>query len=356
MSVSPLPPYAYRCVDQSVLIGPFRRLWAAWFMKVIPFRVPANYVTLLASAFMWVLLGCAVAGAPLAIEMRALLFAALLHFYLVYDHLDGMQAKRTGTSSALGEYLDHSLDVYHGAIAVVAIFALVGFDQPVLVLAMLGCSHLAFAATMVEEKERGELFFGPVGSLEGVLLFILFCLSWMLAPVRAWWLAPLIGSWPAYYLLIGVGSMGSIVAVVDCLRRIGRVPMAFVGFAAGHALLIAGLLYAHVPLWSAVAALMLHGGDYVGRVIGSHLLRTAHPPADFLAPVTALGLVFIGESKDGLISVLLAYLALRTVWGVARILFPLRVAWLWSNPLPPDQICAGLLKPSRPPHGSNTRM
>ncbi len=335
MTTPALPPYAYRCVDQSKLIGPFRRHWAAWFLKAMPLGVPANYVTLLASAFMWVLLGCVIAGAPLAVEMRALLFAALLHFYLVYDHLDGMQAKRTGTSSALGEYLDHSLDVYHGAIAVLAIFALVGFDQPAMVLVMLGCSHLAFAATMVEEKERGELFFGPVGTLEGVLLFILFCLSWTLAPVRTWWLAPLIGNWPAYYLLIGAGSLGSLLAVADCLRRIGRVPMAFAGFAAGHALLIVGLIYAHVPLWSAVAVLMLHGGDYVGRVIGSHLLHTAHPPADFLAPAMALALIFFNERMDGLFSALLIYLGLRTVWGIARVLFPLRVAWRWTNPQPP---------------------
>lgn len=338
MKAPSLPPYAYRCVDQSKLIDPFRRHWAAWFMKVMPLRVPANYVTLLASAFMWVLLGCAIAGAPLAVEMRALLFAALLHFYLVYDHLDGMQAKRTGTSSALGEYLDHSLDVYHGAIAVLAIFALVGFDQPALVLVMLGCSHLAFAATMVEEKERGELFFGPVGSLEGVLLFILFCLSWTLAPVRAWWLAPLVGNWPAYYLLIGAGSVGSLLAVVDCMRRIGGVPVAFAGFAAGHALLIAGLIHAHVPLWSAVAALMLHGGDYVGRVIGSHLLRTPHPHSDFVAPVAAVTLALSGEFKGGLLSLLLVYLALRTAWGIARVLFPLRVAWLWTNPQPPAKL------------------
>jgi phosphatidylglycerophosphate synthase len=342
MSTAPLPPYAYRCVDQSVLIAPFRKHWAALFLKSMPLRVPANYVTLLASAFMWVLFGSIFWAAPVAIEMRALLFAALLHFYLVYDHLDGMQAKRTGTSSALGEYLDHSLDVYHGAIAVLAIFSLVGLDQPILVLGMLGCSHLAFAATMVEEKERCELFFGPVGSLEGVLLFILFCLSWTLAPVRAWWLTPLIGSWPAYYLLIGAGSMGSLLAMVDCLRRIGRVPPAFVGFAVAHGLLIGGLCYAHVPLWTAIAIVMLHGGDYVGRVIGSHLLHTRHPQPDYWAPLVALALGFAGAMKDNVTLFLLVYIAVRTGWGVVRVLTPLRGAWRWINPLPAAKSKAAL--------------
>ncbi len=334
MSAAPLPPYEYRCTDRSILIGPFRKYWAGAFMVTVPWRVPANFVTLLASAFMWVLFGGVIAGAPADPVWRGGLFAGLLHFYLVYDHLDGMQAKRSRTSSALGEYLDHSLDVYHGAIAVLAIFGLVGFHDPFAVLLMLGCSHLAFAATMVEEKERGELYFGPIGSLEGVLLFIAFCLSWTVPAARTWWLAPLVGDWPAYYLLIVGGGLGSLVAVADCLRRIGRVPRPFIWFAVGHGVLIAGLQFAQVPLWTSVAILMLHGGDYVGRVIGSHLLRTPHPAPDLWAPAAAVGLLIFpaGAGLGG--PLIAAYLALRTVWGIGRTLRPMRSGWRWVNPLP----------------------
>lgn len=329
---APLPPYEYRCTDRSILIGPFRRLWAELFLRTVPGRVPANFVTLLASAFMWGLFACAIAAWPLTPEWRGLLFAALLHFYVVYDHVDGMQAKKTRTSSALGEYLDHSLDVYHGAIAVLAIFALVGFTDRLTVLVMLGCSHLAFAATMVEEKERGELYFGPIGSLEGVLLFIVFCVSWAIPGIRGWWLAPLVGDWPAYYLLILGGGIGSIVATVDCLRRIGRVPAPFLWFALGHGLLVVGLEQANVPLWSAIVILMLHGGDYVGRVIGSHLLRTPHPTPDLVGPALALGLWLVPAAAP-YHAVLVGWLAVRTVWGIARTLHPMRSCWLWANPL-----------------------
>jgi phosphatidylglycerophosphate synthase len=264
-------------------------------------------------------------------EARALLFAGLLHCYVVYDHVDGMQAKRTRTSSALGEYLDHSLDVYHGAIAVLAIFALVGFQDRLLVLMMLACSHLAFAATMVEEKERGELYFGPIGSLEGVLLFIGFCLSWTVPGLRAWWLAPLVGEWPAYYLLIVAGSLGSLLAVVDCLRRIGRVPLRFVGFCLGHLVLLAGLHQIEAPLWIAIAALMLHGGDYVGRTIGSHLLRTPHPAPDLIGPSLGLLLLFV-PSAAAWYPAIIGWLVLRTAWGVLCTLRPMRSCWLWANP------------------------
>lgn len=334
MSSGRPPPYEYRCVDRSILIGPFRRHWAELFLQTVPQRVPANFVTLLASAFMWVLLGFAVAGLPLDPAWRGGLFAALLHCYLVYDHVDGMQAKRTRTSSALGEYLDHSLDVYHGAIAVLAIFALVGFTDRLTVLVLLGCSHLAFAATMVEEKERGELYFGPIGSLEGVLLFIAFCLSWTVPGIRAWWLAPLLGEWPAYWLLIVGGGLGSLVAVVDCLRRIGRVPAQFAAFAVLHGALVLALERAGVSLWLAITLLMLHGGDYVGRVIGSHLLRTPHPWPDFVAPALALGLALAGPSAAALLPVLPGYLALWTAWGIGRALRPMRASWRWVNPLP----------------------
>ena len=91
---------------------------------------------------------------------------------------------------------------------------------------------------------------------------------------------------------------------------------------------------AGVPLWLAITLLMLHGGDYVGRVIGSHLLRTSHPWPDLLAPVVALGLAFAGGAAAALLPLLPAYLTVKTAWGIARTLHPMRAGWRWTNPLP----------------------
>lgn len=330
---TPRPPYVYRCVDRSILVDRFRLRWVPLFDGWVPRWMPANYITLGASALMWIALACIVHARDFAPATLALLLAGLLHFYLVYDHVDGMQAKKTRSSSALGEYLDHSLDVYHGTIAVLAVFALIGLESRMLVLAMLGCTHLAFAATMMEEKERGELFFGKLGSLEGVLLFIAFFFSWLFPSVRAWWLAPLVGRFPAYYLLVVGGGIGAVAGTIDCLRRIGRVPLNFALFALGHVALVIAFSGASFPFWTAVAVLMLHAGDYSGRAIGSHLLAMPHPRPDVIAPIAAVAGASVGWLDVSWFACLLfAWLGLKTAWGIWRVVRPLRADWRWCLP------------------------
>lgn len=328
------PPYAYRCVDKSILVGPFRRYWVPLFNWWVPHWLPANIVTLGSSLCMWALLWLAVENTSFSPGSLALAFAVLIQAYVIYDHVDGMQAKKTGTSSALGEFLDHYLDVYHAAISTLAIFALVGFDHRLLVLAMLWCGHLAFAATMVEEKERRELFFGAIGSLEGVLLFTGFFISWMVPDVRAWWLAPLVAGFPAYWLLVVGGGLGALIATADCLRRIGRLPRPFAAFAIGSLALAYWLAKGPLPFWTSVSALILYCGDYTGRVLGSHLLHRPHPSADWVALIfIPIGSV-LPTHESWLGPVLLIYLGGRTLVGVAGILHPLRGYWRWVNPTP----------------------
>ena len=88
----------------------------------------ANYITLLSTSFVICLLVLVFWLPSISPTLAAGLFALLLHNYLVGDHLDGMQAKKTQTSSALGEFLDHYLDVYNGAIV---FYALSVFFKPI---------------------------------------------------------------------------------------------------------------------------------------------------------------------------------------------------------------------------------
>lgn len=336
MPLSPVspPPYAYRCTDRSILVGPFRRYWVPVFDWVVPAWMPANFVTLGASFFMWVMLALTVPSAGLSPTAAALAFALLIQLYVVYDHVDGMQAKKTGTSSALGEYLDHALDVYHGAIATLAVFALLGFEPRWLVLIMLWCGHLGFAATLVEEKERGELCFGAVGSLEGVFLFTVFFLTWPIPAVQAWWLAPLVGGLPAFSLLMLAGAAGSIIAAIDCVRRMGRVPLRFAVFTVASLLLAAWLTRATLPFWPAIAVVILYCGDYSGRVLGSHLLQRPHPWPDLPALLAPAAALLWPEHERVIGQLLLAYLVLRTLAGIVAVLWPLRRHWRWANPAP----------------------
>ena len=323
------PPYVYRCEDRSVLLETYKRtvvpLWRWW----VPSGLPANMITLGSSACMWVVCGLSLNASSFSPTTLALAFLALTQGYLAYDHIDGMQAKATGTSSALGEYFDHALDTYHGAILTLSTFALLGAPPLAVLLVLLSAGFVAFAATMVEQKERGELFFGWFGTLESMLLFFCFYGSCLVPEVRAWWTAPLYAGWPAYWILIGAGGLGCIGTAADCLRRIGRVPVALAVFVGLNLILAVALGKSSAPQGWLIAAMFLHGGDYVGRVIGSHLLRRPNVWPDFAAPVLAVAGLF---GPSWILAVLLAWLGVRWSWGVYRVVWPLRGDWRWKNP------------------------
>lgn len=329
MTSSPRPPYVYRCEDRSILLDFYKRtmvqLWRWW----VPRWLPANMITLGSSACMWTVLALSFYAEAFSPEALAVALMALTQAFLAYDHIDGMQAKATGTSSALGEYLDHSLDVYHGAIMAIATCALLGVVPTWLGLALGWCSLISFAATMVEEKERGMLVFGRIGTVEAMLLFQLFFISWLFPGMRSWWIAPLFGSMPAYVIFVAAGCIGCLGTLVDCLRRIGRVPVELVGFVILSLVLVVALVKLAQPYWCVVAVLLAYGGDYIGRVIGSHLLRRPNVWPDFATPVAAFAAI---EGPTWIFFLLLGWLGLRTAWGIFNVVYPLRGDWRWSNP------------------------
>src|SRR5690606_30469199 len=90
--------------------------------------------------------------------------------YLIGDHLDGMQAKRTKTGSALGEFCDHYLDAFNNGLIMFTMITVFDISHKPVVAGLLITSYLAHMAVFYEQYKTGWLTFEPVGSLEGVLL------------------------------------------------------------------------------------------------------------------------------------------------------------------------------------------
>ena len=101
-------PANYHAQDKSILLPILKRM--AWdrLLELIPKRIPANDLTLIgtlcsATAFLMSTL------LPIT-QLSSLVVTALILAYLSLDNIDGAQARRTGTNSPLGEFLDHWLD------------------------------------------------------------------------------------------------------------------------------------------------------------------------------------------------------------------------------------------------------
>ena len=322
------PPYAFVCVDRSLLVRPFCRYVVQPFAQWVPAGVPANYITLISSACMWLMLALVVGRPTAALAPWCL---ALMCGYVIYDHADGMHARRTGTSGPLGEYLDHFLDVFHAAIAVIAAAAVSGLAGSPWLPLVLWAVLLGSAATMVEQLERRELFFGVLGPLEGMLVMMAFFAAWCPAGAAEWWSMPVWGL-TRLDLAFAIGGAGGLVPAIACVRRIGRVPWSLATYAVASGGLIWALVGSEVGSTGTMLLVMLHGSDYVGRVIGCHLRGGSRPWPDLVAPTAAAFVSLSGVGSEWLGMALALYLAVRNVGAIARTVHALRRGWRWWNP------------------------
>lgn len=332
-------PYRYNCIDKSILLPFYKKYYVAFFFRFIPAWLTANTITIISTGFVVLMAAIVLLFEKTGSPVSALIMAFCLHNYLLGDHLDGMQAKESNTSSPLGEFLDHYLDVYNGAIV---LYMLTIFLGPVpkrvfLVLMVLNC--IAFAVTMVEELERKELIFGPLGTLEGVLFLIFFFISWLMPPLRELWQRELFLGLPAYWVIIGMLGLGYLGTCIDILIRIGRIPLPFATFVACCISCAFLLEYQAIDVSISWLVLILFSGDYIARVMGSYLLSQPHKYPDIVSTVTII-LAFTADLSGWLsedmcrlyLKFLIGWLLIKVLFSFTSTVYQLREHWYWINP------------------------
>src|SRR5579884_3754966 len=95
----------YRSVDRALLLGFYQRLFWNRLVEALPAALAPNAITL-AGEGCAVLAAVATAGAVAGHRWLYPLSALLLLAYMTGDNIDGPHARRTGQTSALGEFLD----------------------------------------------------------------------------------------------------------------------------------------------------------------------------------------------------------------------------------------------------------
>ncbi|KAI0384117.1 CDP-alcohol phosphatidyltransferase [Hypomontagnella monticulosa] len=170
-----LKSYQYSSVDKSpVSYYILRPYWNA-FVELLPLWLAPNMVTLI--GFFFILANIAL----LVIFMPDLVgpgpswlyfsFAFGLFMYQTMDNIDGKQARRTGTSSGLGELFDHGIDSLNctlGSLLETAAMAL-GTSKSGVFTALCPCLPMFFSTW--ETYHTHTLYLGYVnGPTEGLLI------------------------------------------------------------------------------------------------------------------------------------------------------------------------------------------
>ncbi|KAH8682438.1 cholinephosphotransferase 1 [Xylariales sp. PMI_506] len=109
-----LKSYQYSSVDKSPISYYILRPYWNAFVEILPLWLAPNMVTLIGFFFILANVGLLVIYMPDLVgpapSWLYLSFAFGLFMYQTMDNIDGKQARRTGTSSGLGELFDHGID------------------------------------------------------------------------------------------------------------------------------------------------------------------------------------------------------------------------------------------------------
>ncbi|EYE96009.1 sn-1,2-diacylglycerol cholinephosphotransferase [Aspergillus ruber CBS 135680] len=181
-ALMPLKSYKYSSVDKSFISRyVLKHYWNA-FVEVLPLWLAPNMVTLLGFFF--------IIGNVLLIEiyMPDLVgpgpswvyysFALGMWMYSTLDNVDGKQARRTGTSSGLGELFDHGIDSLNCTLASLLETAAMGFGSTQLGAwtALVPCLAMYFSTW--ETYHTHTLYLGYFnGPTEGLLIAIMIMLA-----------------------------------------------------------------------------------------------------------------------------------------------------------------------------------
>ncbi|KAG2386585.1 hypothetical protein C9374_002329 [Naegleria lovaniensis] len=146
-------------------------------MKFVPMNVAPNVITIAGFICLWISVILTYIHCPTFSETIPnwvfLVNAGCLFAYQTLDNMDGKQARRTKTSSPLGELMDHGVDAV--ATTLCAISWICACKQGPTIVSYLICliGYVPFIFATLEEYYIGGLYLGKFnGPIEGLLGFI----------------------------------------------------------------------------------------------------------------------------------------------------------------------------------------
>jgi ethanolaminephosphotransferase len=188
VGLSNLKLYRYASVDKSPISKYILKPYLDRVIELFPLWMAPNLITLCGFGFILINLTC------VCIFVRDLTgpaaswlyfsFAAGLWLYLTFDNIDGRQARRTGTSSPLGELFDHGCDALNCSLGAMIQSAAMGLGHSWYSAFLLVLTTAPFYISTWEEYQTGVLYLGYInGPTEGLITAcIVMVMSGILGP------------------------------------------------------------------------------------------------------------------------------------------------------------------------------
>lgn len=182
-------------------------------LEYVPRSIAPNTISLTNAVVCWLVFAGAAASPLLAPLPRLVVLAVtgvLMFASMVLDCWDGMQARRTGRTSKLGELLDHWLDAIHVPLVTAAMALMLGLPPWIAVVNHVS-NAMIYNAQLVVYHQKGKFVAPPTS---GVFAQFGVALGFAAAGVLFYFFpreTPWVG-----YLVSGIGLLATFIQLKQC--------------------------------------------------------------------------------------------------------------------------------------------
>ncbi|KAI7882034.1 Choline/ethanolaminephosphotransferase [Lichtheimia hyalospora FSU 10163] len=175
-----LKHYKYNSIDRSFFSRYLLRHYWDWAHQWFPSSMAPNLITV--TGFLFIIVNVVLAscitpslehGAEGMHRWVYLCYAAGIWLYSTFDNVDGRQARKTKTSSPLGELFDHGCDALNIMFSAILQASAIGSGHSQATLLLCITEALGFYLSTQEQYHTGILYLGYVNApTEGILLAV----------------------------------------------------------------------------------------------------------------------------------------------------------------------------------------
>ncbi len=325
--------YNYAADDHSLLSPPMYKFLVNPFMKILPMSIPANIITLFSNSL--VLLAFLVAYFNYLYGTAKLLWLipVLCLCYTVGDFSDGLQARRTGTGSPLGEFFDHFLDSFVTGFITGIFLLCFRIKNPLMIFMLYQFLYIGQIGTFWERLHLKVMKFFKISTTEGIVSISVFSSLYAFAPIRELSVKPVFLSFTIVdlmvlggYLIAGYTGFKTIFQTKKLSFRL----FLHLGFSAIIGAVLAWQVYAPILLYTIVIS--FYNVFFITSILDATASDSREKFPDIVVPVSCILFFIIPEYS-------LAILIAQSVYLFAGILIRFQSffkkykhCWYWKNP------------------------
>ena len=318
-------------VDLSLVTPIYTKYIADPLFKFIPWRLPANIITILSHL-------CIVSAMIITVLIKAGLFKFwqlvpfLIFCYLTGDIFDGKQARRTKTCSKLGEFFDHFFDIFVVGFLLSMIFIIYEIIDPLSVAIFLSIGFMPLFGFYLEQHITRTIYFEKISAFECTVVFILIMILGFIEPTKLFLKSKLIMQFSLIDIILITIAISAVYSTKRNLDRIG---------AKGNRSFLLYLLLNGITVFFASKLLpppvimfimTAYCGSFTGRLHVAYLLNHKEPIPDFIFPAFLAVAYFVNIPAFAIVAIPIIYQVVNVLFSFFSGFIPLKKYWVWTNP------------------------